>query len=306
MEYKIMNSKHIKPMLWAMVLLDLAVMPALADAPYEQYHVIHDDIAKGVLENTIGILTINSGKNNELKTYVQTGAIFSYHKTLLVKEETRPISNFGYGYRATFKEDEYEHFFGSLEENTKANIGYPEGDGITVALSDLSTDQIRELGKKKFALLIKRFQAAHPHVENYRFPIVERQENYVRLVYDPVENLQAWINLQELGGFHHNLLIIDTLVAKQSSYDFVDIFHFTQNGKRKVYQQPDQNAAFAVISKNARQFRWLKIIDQKAGFIQVGTIRYLNDQPKVDPIGWVRIRDDEKRLMLWIVSVDNC
>ncbi len=103
-----------------------------------------------------------------------------------------------------------------------------------------------------------------------------------------------------------NGVMVDTLVAKQSSYDFADVFHFTQNGKRKLYQQPDQNVAFAIISKNARQFRWLKIIDQKAGFIQVGTIRYLNDQPKVDPIGWIRIRDDEKRLMLWIVSADNC
>ncbi|MGH7452843.1 MAG: hypothetical protein ACRENG_15955, partial [bacterium] len=175
-----------------------------------------------------------------------------------------------------------------------------------VALSDHSTGQIRELGKKKFALLIKRFQAAQLHVENYRFPIVARQENYVCLVYDPVENLQAWINLQELDGLHHSLLMIDTLVAKQHSHDFVDVFHFTQNGQRKLYQQPDQNAAFAVISKNARQFRWLKIMDQKAGFIQVGTIRYLNDQPQVDPIGWIRIRDDEKRLMLWIVSLDNC
>lgn len=302
-----MLQRNFKKIFCVIVLFELAVVAALADAPVEQYHVIYDDVADGVLENTIGILTINSGKSNELKTYARAGAVFSYHKTLLVKEETRPISNFGYGYRATFKEDEYEHFFGSLiNEKTKSKIGYAKNGGMTVLLHELSTGQIRELGKEKFSILIKRFQSAHPHVENYRFPIIERQENYVCLVYDPVENLQVWINLHDINGFSQDLLMIDSLAAKQKSHGFVDVFHFTQNGRRKLYQQPDQNAAFTVISKNARQFRWLKIIDQKAGFVQVGTIRYLDDQPRVDPVGWIRIRDDEKRLRLWIVAADNC
>ncbi len=299
-----MFQKNFKKIFCVIVWFELTAVAALADAPVEQYHVIHDDIAKGVLENTIGILTINSGKNNELRTYLKTGTVFSYQKTLLVKEETRPISNFGYGYRVTFKEDEYEHFFGSLNEKTK--IGYAENGGMAVYLNELSTGQIRELGKEKFSVLIKRFQSAYPHVENYRFPIVERQENYVCLIYDPVENLQAWINLQDINGFSRDLLLIDSLATKQNIHGFVNVFHFTQNGQRKLYQQPNQNAAFAVISKNDRQFRWLTIMDQKAGFIQVGTIRYLNEQPKVDPVGWIRIRDDEKRLRLWIVSVDNC
>ncbi len=205
-----MFQKNFKKIFCVIVWFELAVVAALADAPVEQYHVIHDDIAKGVLENTLGILTINSGKNNELKTYLKTGAVFSHQKTLLV------------------------------------------------------------------------------------------------IVYDPVENLQAWLNLQDINGFSQDLLMIDSLATKQNSHGFVDVFHFTQNGQRKLYQRPDQNAAYTVISKHARQFRWLKILDQKAGFIQVGTIRYLNDQPKVDPAGWIRIRDDEKRLMIWIVSADNC
>ncbi|MGH7602239.1 MAG: hypothetical protein ACREOI_38225, partial [bacterium] len=68
-----MFQKNFKTIFCVIVWFELAVVAALADVPVEQYHVIHDDIAKGVLENTIGILTINSGKNNELRTYLKTG-----------------------------------------------------------------------------------------------------------------------------------------------------------------------------------------------------------------------------------------
>jgi len=303
-----MLQRHIKKTILVVAFFELAVMTALADAPYEKYHVTSDDIAGGVLENTIGILTINSGKRNELKTYLQAGGTFSYHKTLLIKEETRPISNFGYGYGVTFKTDEYERLFGVIAENGQLKIGYNDNGGITVLRGELTNDLIQELGREKFGMLIKRFQAACPDVENYRFPVVETLGEYVRLIYDPVENMPAWINLREFADrSNYDLIMIDSLAVRQNSYDWIDIFPFTTTGKRKLYQQPRQDAPVTIITKADRRFQSLKIMAQQDGYLQVGTARWVNDEEmKITPIGWIRIRDDANRLMLWIVAVDNC
>lgn len=34
-------------------------------------------------------------------------------------------------------------------------------------------------------------------IENYRYPIIERSDSYVRIVYNSVKNFSAWINLAE-------------------------------------------------------------------------------------------------------------
>jgi len=245
-----MQLKRVQLPLCIIALFEMAVMPALADAPYEQYHVIYDDIANGVLENTIGILTISSGvkKGEGFQTYLQNDGKFTPHLMLQVKRETRPISHFGYA------------------------------------------------------------QSADPSVSNYRFPVIKRQEHFVCLIYDPVKNLQAWINLQELtGNFYYTLVMFDSLAAKLNSYEFVDIFPFTKNGKRKLYQQPQPDARFTIISKDDLRYRQLKVVAQKDGYLQVGALSQINEkEAKINPIGWIRIRDDERRLMIWIVAVDNC
>jgi hypothetical protein len=312
-----MQPKNDTPLLWIIMFFELAVIPALADAPYEQYHVIYDDIASGVLENTIGILTINSGVKNgkELRTYSQAGETFVFHRTLQAKAEMRPISHFGYGDFVMLAAEEYARLFGHDEyqrlhahAGSGPKIGELAGDSARIWISALSNAQIRKLGSKRYADLVKRSQLTDPSIENYRFPVVERRGHFVCLVYDPVENLRTWIDLQELAGsFYYDLAMIDSLAVKQNSYNFVDIFHFTSNGKRKLYQQPQPDARFTIISKDDRRFRLLKVIAQKDGFFQVGIVSWVNkEETKINPFGCIRIRDYEKRLMLWMVAVDNC
>jgi len=305
-----MLQKPVKKYFWVMVFFEITVMTALADAPYEKYHITADAIAVGVLENTIGILTINSGKMNELKTYVQTGGTFSSQTTLRIKEETRPVSNFGYGYGVTFGSDEYERLFGAIATDDQLRIGYKDNSGITVLPAELTSDFIREIGREKFGVLIKRFQAACPDVENYRYPVTARQGEYVRLVYDPAKNLQTWINLQDFEKrFSYDLTMIDSLAAAQNSFEWVDVFPFAKTGKRKIYQQPRSDAPFTIITNADRRFRELKIIAQQNGYLQVATVSWKNgndEKPQVNPIGWIRIRDNANKLLLWIVAVDNC
>ena len=83
----------------AVLILAIGFMsiPSFADAPYEKYHVPYKDISREVLQNTIGVLTINTGakKGTTLRIYLRLADRF-VPDSLLDISKTIPVSNFGY------------------------------------------------------------------------------------------------------------------------------------------------------------------------------------------------------------------
>lgn len=145
-------------------------------------------------------------------------------------------------------------------------------------------------------------------IENYRYPIIEATDSYVRIVYDPVKNLSGWINLIETGKrFSTSVTMLHDLEALKSFS--IDIFSFTESGKRKFYKFPGTPDNHFLVEKSDISYWFLTVMDMRKGYLQLGKPRF-NDSTLelegVDPIGWIRIRDDQGLLTFWIMLVDMC
>ena len=145
------------------------------------------------------------------------------------------------------------------------------------------------------------------HFENYRYPIVGKSGQYLQIVYDPKKNLKAWINIKEVKEkFFTSIVMLDSI--KTPSPFFVDIFYLTKNGRRKLYKEPKNDADFIIISKNEPKYSMLKIIEQKNGFVKIGIV-HINFETlgeTIEPIGWIKIRDNQGMLTIWIMDIDLC
>lgn len=227
--------------------ISILSFPVFADAPTEKYHVTYTSIAKDVLKNTIGILTINSGTRGgtALRVYTRMADRFVADSSMKV-EETTPLSSFGYHGDASIK-----------------------------------------------------------LIENYRYPIIETIGSHARIVYDPVKSLSAWINLEETEhDFYTKVTLLSDLDALSKYY--VDIHGFTKSGRRKIYESPEKDAQYAIVAKSSTSL--LKVIEIGEEFVKLGKPRFNNDwqEEGIDPVGWIRIRDDEGKLTFWLTFFDNC
>jgi len=216
------------------------------EGPIERYHVLYEEISKDVLKNTIGILTLNSGVKGgkDLRTYLKVGEQFIYSKTLEVRGETTPISNFGW--RSP----------------------------------------------------IDKF------IYNYRYPIVAKFGQYLCIVYEPTKNLKTWISIEEIKEQYFPYIVMLDSIKTPSR--FVDIFYFTKSGRRKVYKEPLRDADFIIISTEESKYPLLNMLEQKNGFIKIGIVHvdFDTDEQRVEPLGWIRLKDDQGKLTIWIKYVD--
>ncbi|MFQ5906349.1 MAG: hypothetical protein ACE5JA_07230 [bacterium] len=145
------------------------------------------------------------------------------------------------------------------------------------------------------------------HIESYRYPIVALSGEYLRIVYEPRKNLRAWICVKEVGEkFRASIVRLDSV--ETPSPFFVDIFYFTESGKRKVYERPDNKADFKVISRDEKRWWLQRIVDQRGEFVKIANIQvdFESYKETIQPIGWVGIWDEQGRLTIWIKNVDLC
>ncbi|MEO0097430.1 MAG: hypothetical protein ABIK78_04975 [candidate division WOR-3 bacterium] len=145
------------------------------------------------------------------------------------------------------------------------------------------------------------------YIENYRYPIVDKFEQFLCIVYDPIRNLKIWVNIKEIEkNFYTDILMVDSIPIPNNF--FINIFYFTENGKRKVYKEPKNDADFIIISKDEYKYSLFKIIGQKDEFIKIGIFHFNYDTNEewIEPLGWIKIRDKYGRLMFWIKYVDLC
>jgi hypothetical protein len=148
----------------------------------------------------------------------------------------------------------------------------------------------------------------HPPVRqnqicNYRFPILDVDDKYVHIIYDAKQHLKAWLRLDDIEScFVTTMVMFDEM--KEPLDGFVAIFYFTMSGNRKLYTEPYENAKYRIISKDGR-YGYLKMIAHENNYIQIAraTMDYRTGMT-TEPLGWIRIWDDNGMLTIWIYNVD--
>jgi len=242
------------------------------DAPWEKYHVTYGKELRTALQGTIGVLTIGNGvgkPGTQLQTYYRT----SVHR--------------------------------------RDQAGEPEGQ------ADQFEPQ-RKLGLLAATIPVSNY-GYHPpmgglpidDVYSYRYPIVERCSSFLNIVYDPVENWRAWVDLRDVEqDFFTQAVMLDSLAAAEPGSLFLDVFRFTPDRKCRLYKAPSLDADFRVISEQDTAEYLLTVLEVRGGFARVGN--YITnpenqiEAPKIVPLGWVRIWDDDGVLLIWVKNEDLC
>ncbi len=143
-------------------------------------------------------------------------------------------------------------------------------------------------------------------IENYRYPIInDSHYPFMNIMYDPIKKLKAWVNLEEVQkDFYIDIIKLDSIPIPTPF--FVDIFCLTQEGKRKIYKGSKEDSNFYYIFED--QHREFRIIEQKGDFIRLEELIHFepNEPPEetFESIGWIKIRDSDGLLTIWIRLVD--
>ncbi|TET45518.1 hypothetical protein E3J62_07095 [candidate division TA06 bacterium] len=145
------------------------------------------------------------------------------------------------------------------------------------------------------------------HVASYRFPIVGRSGDYLRIVYKQIENSRTWVKLEELErDFFTYVAMLDSIGTP--SWFVSDVFFGSKDGTRKIYAQPKEDAEATVIKKDDYKYKTFRIIEQKGDFVKIRQgwqEDSLGDDSKMPPLGWIKIHDEEGRLTIWQKDQDN-
>jgi hypothetical protein len=145
-------------------------------------------------------------------------------------------------------------------------------------------------------------------VSGYRYPVVERHDRFVQIVYNPIENWRGWVSLDSLEmSFNTEVVIFDSMAPGKPNEEpryFLDVFQWTPDEKCRLYHAPRLDTTFTVLARPGRSTPLLVPMEIRNGFVRIG--EYQIEPPEVTPRGWVRIRDDEGVPLIWIIYIDLC
>ena len=243
---------------------------ARADAPWERYHVTYGRELRASLKDAVGVLTISSRD-------ADTVPVLTAYERLGVKPRFVPPN--------------------TLVESPDTG-GYPLNP--------------RRLGVLNATIPVSNFDYVVPmsplSVSGYRYPIVGRRDRFVQIVYNPIENWRGWVSLDSLEmSFNTEVVIFDSMTLfkpNETPRYFLDLFQLTPDEKCKLYEGPRLDTTFTVLARPGRSTPLLVPLEVRNGFVRVG--EYQIEPPRVTPLGWVRIRDEEDVPLIWIIYIDTC
>ncbi|MFB6317616.1 hypothetical protein [Saccharicrinis sp. FJH54] len=144
-------------------------------------------------------------------------------------------------------------------------------------------------------------------ISNYRYLIIDQNEDYIKIVYDIENKSEAWISRYQLESrFYVSIKYFNELKTDDC---FLSIFDMLQVDQRKVYSMPDLESECIVLSRSEKGRKLLKIIDQKGDFVKLGLV-YRNEDVQSERVskvlGWIKIRNENNAINVWIFNVDLC
>jgi len=258
---------------------------ARADSPREKYHAAFGPELRTALKGTIGVLTISALRPDTtavLKVYSEFGIAPIRRRAPKTTSPGQPSP-----------------------PDTSVAPAVPEerpGNGYVVGVLN-GTIPVSNFGY---------YPPFEPYaVDEYRYPITARRGRYLQIVTDPVDNRRRWLDPEEVQrNFRVKVVMLDSLAAVSPGELFLDVFRFTPDRKCRLYKTPSPDADFRLISETDTAGYLLSILEVRGGFARVGNyvVNLVNqlETPKIVPLGWVRIWDDEGVLLIWIKNEDLC
>ncbi len=143
-------------------------------------------------------------------------------------------------------------------------------------------------------------------IQYFRYPIIDRSGKFLRICYNPVRFLEGWVDLEEVQQeFETSIINLDSIQTPSSF--FIDIFHFSPEGRCKVYSRLDANSDFTLLSKDNPKYFVFRILELKGEYAKIAAVLGMgNGEEPRETLGWIRLRDKRGALAIWIMCADLC
>lgn len=148
----------------------------------------------------------------------------------------------------------------------------------------------------------------------YRFPVTNSKGEYFEIIYDISEHKKCWVNFSELkSSLSGEKPVLDWFTTQPSSEPVsVDIFFLTRNKEIRVYTSPTSGSPSQALTPQSDILRTsevyddraFQIIERKNGFGHLG-VNQGCDRP-ARSVGWIRLRDENGRLLVWPIMGLSC
>jgi hypothetical protein len=148
----------------------------------------------------------------------------------------------------------------------------------------------------------------------YRFPVTHSKGEYLEVIYDILEHQKCWINFSELkSSLSGEKPALDWFTTQSSSEPVsVDIFFLTRNKEIRVYTSPTSRSPSQGLTPQSEILRTSEVYDARAFQIierKNGFGKFVVNQGCDRPgrsIGWIRLRDENGRLLVWPIMGLSC
>ncbi len=143
-------------------------------------------------------------------------------------------------------------------------------------------------------------------VLEWRFPVVAVRSSFVRIVYDVPNDRRAWVSLpRAISGGRGFFTSFDRLVESRAEERFFLVpFLLPEGVPARLYSSPSRAHPAGQISDRDEI---LVPVAFRNGFVLVRSAWARgSDSPAPSVLGWLPIRDEQGRLLLWLVNSVTC
>jgi hypothetical protein len=141
-----------------------------------------------------------------------------------------------------------------------------------------------------------------------KYLVTARQGEYVQIITDPYKNLRTWIKPDKTKREKATIFadLIDSNLNSLKSFDFFEIMIFFLSEETRLYDEPRSFSKFKVMHEAhfPPEVRFFPIAFTK-DYIQIALRQYPTDPDTIgridsEPLGWIRMRDDQGRIAFFL------
>ncbi|MFH1114483.1 MAG: hypothetical protein V1792_11225 [Pseudomonadota bacterium] len=138
-----------------------------------------------------------------------------------------------------------------------------------------------------------------------RFPTVDRDRDFVNIVYDVEKGLRAWVKLDDLSGllpkaWSESVFLTWFDEGRFKKHDCIDIFGLRPDTGRRLYDEPCETSRSRLIQSYddiGDSAPNPVVVDYRNGFVRLGF--FDSCEGTIRKSKWIRVRDKKGRLTIW-------